>query len=92
VNGETLDAFYHALRMCREHCGGRAFTQHRTSAPHDCDERCGAHRCTPLAEATIRQVHDVFATAVLPSLPITRSPSQCPGTARPSTSAGRSSM
>jgi len=32
------------------------------------------------------------ATAVLPALPITRSPSQCPGTWRPATSAGRSSM
>src|SRR4029453_2670416 len=32
------------------------------------------------------------ATAVLPSLPMTRSPSQCPGTWRPSTSAGRSSI
>ncbi len=32
------------------------------------------------------------ATAVLPSLPMIKSPSQCPGTARASTSAGRSSM
>ncbi|MEN3357974.1 MAG: hypothetical protein V7637_1956 [Mycobacteriales bacterium] len=32
------------------------------------------------------------ATALAPFLPITKSPSQCPGTARPPASAGRSSM
>ncbi len=52
VNGETVDSLYAQLRMCGAHCGGRAYTVHRTDHDHDCDERCSPHRCTPLGEST----------------------------------------
>lgn len=60
LNGETVDSLYAQLRMCSAHCGGRAYTVHRTDHDHDCDERCGPHRCTPLGEAYLRQIHNVL--------------------------------
>jgi integrase/DNA-binding transcriptional regulator YhcF (GntR family) len=57
LNGETLDSFYSTLRTCRVHCGGRKFIEHRTGGKHECDERCGPHKCRPLSTSSIRQVH-----------------------------------
>jgi integrase len=68
VDGETLDSFYKELRRCRAHCHGRRFVQHRTDGTHECDDRCGPHRCKPLGDSSIRQIHNIlngaFARAV----------------------------
>lgn len=60
VDGETLDAFYAELRTCRSHCRGRRYVEHRTEAEHECDERCGPHRCRPFGAARLRQIHNVL--------------------------------
>ncbi|HSV64798.1 MAG TPA: tyrosine-type recombinase/integrase [Mycobacteriales bacterium] len=57
LDGETLDSFYAVLRICRAHCGGRGYVEHRTASPHECDERCGPHTCQPLTTSSIRQIH-----------------------------------
>jgi hypothetical protein len=68
VDGETLDSFYKQLRTCGAHCRGQRSVEHRTSAEHECDERCGAHRCRPLGDWSVRHVHNLlngaFSTAV----------------------------
>lgn len=43
---EVLDSFYAELRKCRDHCGGRKYLQHRTTAVHRCDEHVG-RACSP---------------------------------------------
>jgi hypothetical protein len=43
VDADILDSFYAELRRCRDHCTGRRTFEHRTSGPHECDERCGPH-------------------------------------------------
>ncbi|MFL6075562.1 MAG: hypothetical protein ACJ73S_19415 [Mycobacteriales bacterium] len=63
LNGEVLDSFYAQLRTCRAHCRGRKFLEHRTDRPHDCDQRCGQHRCRPLANSSIRQIHGILSGA-----------------------------
>jgi integrase len=63
VDGDVLDSFYAELRRCREHCGGRRYVEHRTNRPHECDDRCGKHRCTPLSASTIRQIHFILSGA-----------------------------
>jgi integrase len=60
VNGETVDSFYARLRTCRVRCDGRPFVEHRTTTEHQCDDRCGPHRCRPLGEASLRQIHNVL--------------------------------
>jgi integrase len=60
VDGEALDSFYAELRTCRAHCRGRRYVEHRTEVEHECDERCGPHRCTPLGAARVRQIHNVL--------------------------------
>jgi integrase len=60
VGGETVDAFYASLRACRARCGGRPYVEHRTDVDHECDDRCGAHRCRPLGEASLRHIHNVL--------------------------------
>lgn len=60
---EVLDSLYSELRRCRDHCSGRHQVQHRTPAEHECDERCGPHRCVPLANATIRKIHFILSGA-----------------------------
>jgi integrase len=60
VNGETVDSFYAQLRTCRARCGGQSYAEHRTAAEHECDDRCGPHRCTPLGEASLRQIHNIL--------------------------------
>jgi integrase len=42
---EVLDSFYAELRRCRLHCRGNKFVEHRTAAPHQCDEHEG-DRCS----------------------------------------------
>jgi integrase len=63
LNGETLDSFYALLRTCRTHCGGRTRLEHRTAGDHACDERCRRHRCRPLADSSIRQIHGILGGA-----------------------------
>jgi integrase len=63
LDGEILDSFYAELRRCRTHCRGRRAVEHRTSRPHDCDERCGSHRCRPLADSSVRQIHGILSGA-----------------------------
>jgi integrase len=41
---EILDSFYAELRRCRIHCDGKAFIEHRSAVPHQCDEHEG-NRC-----------------------------------------------
>ena len=61
LDADALDSLYAELRRCRTHCDGRGRgIDHRTSRPHDCDERCRAHVCSPLANSTIRDVHQVL--------------------------------
>jgi integrase len=63
VSAETLDTLYAQLRKCRARCAGKRFTEHRTQAQHQCDDRCGPHRCRPMAPATIRQIHWILSGA-----------------------------
>jgi hypothetical protein len=49
VDAEVLDSLYAELRRCRTHCTDRRGVDHRTPREHDCDERCRAHACSPLA-------------------------------------------
>lgn len=60
---EVVDSLYAELRRCREHCSGRRHIQHRTKVQHQCDERCRAHQCMPLANATIRKIHFILSGA-----------------------------
>jgi integrase len=46
LDAEILESFYAQLRKCRDHCGGRKYVQHRTSAEHVCDEHDGSP-CRP---------------------------------------------
>lgn len=64
LNGETLDSFYRILRTCRAHCGGKNFIEHRTKKAHECDDRCGPHKCKPLAKSSIRQIHFILSGAL----------------------------
>jgi integrase len=60
IDGETLDAFYAELQRCRARCNRRSHIDHRTAAEHECDQRCGPHRCKPLGAAYVRQIHTVL--------------------------------
>jgi integrase/DNA-binding transcriptional regulator YhcF (GntR family) len=64
LDGETLDSFYSILRTCRAHCGGRKYIEPRTDAPHECDTKCHPHKCLPLAQSSIRQVHSCLSGAL----------------------------
>ncbi len=63
MDTEALDSLYRELRRCRTHCMDRKGIDHRTLREHVCDQRCGPHRCRPLAPATIRHVHFVLRGA-----------------------------
>ena len=63
LDPETLDAYYAELRRCRSHCDGARRIDHRTSRPHHCDDRCGPHRCRPLAASTVRHIHFLLSGA-----------------------------
>lgn len=63
LDPETLDSYYAELRRCRDHCDGSRRTDHRTRSPHDCDARCGPHRCRPLSASTVRHIHFILSGA-----------------------------
>jgi hypothetical protein len=63
LDADALDSFYAELRRCRDHCSGRPFAQHRTTARHDCDHRCGPHKCRPLSPTTVRHMHFILSGA-----------------------------
>ncbi|WP_240690555.1 MULTISPECIES: tyrosine-type recombinase/integrase [unclassified Amycolatopsis] len=63
LDGEILDSFYKQLRTCRAHCRGRGFVEHRTERPHQCDGRCGPHKCKPLADSSIRKIQAILSGA-----------------------------
>lgn len=63
LDPETLDSYYAELRRCRDHCDGSRRTDHRTRRPHDCDDRCGPHRCCPLSASTVRHIHFILSGA-----------------------------
>lgn len=63
LDADVLDSFYAELRRCRTHCSGKRSTEHRTSGSHECDERCGAHRCRPLSPTTVRHMHFILSGA-----------------------------
>ncbi|MCA1604683.1 MAG: tyrosine-type recombinase/integrase, partial [Acidobacteria bacterium] len=64
VDADTLDSLYAELRRCRDHCTGRRLRiDHRTADTHQCDGRCRAHECRPLASSTIRQIHFILSGA-----------------------------
>ncbi|WP_089303415.1 tyrosine-type recombinase/integrase [Haloechinothrix alba] len=62
LDADILDSLYAELRRCRDHCTG-PFTQHRTDHQHECDRRCGPHRCKPLGVSAIRQIHWLLSGA-----------------------------
>jgi integrase len=57
------ERLYAELRSCRRRCSGKAFIEHRTLRPHECDDRCAPHVCRPLAASSIRQCHAVLSSA-----------------------------
>lgn len=63
VDAHVLDSFYADLRRCRIHCNGKKRTDHRTDRKHDCDHRCGPHKCSPLGSSTVRQIHFILSGA-----------------------------
>ncbi|WP_216213762.1 tyrosine-type recombinase/integrase [Amycolatopsis aidingensis] len=63
IDGEILDSFYKELRTCRAHCRGRKYVQHRTDRPHECDDRCGPHKCEPLGDGSIRKIKAILTGA-----------------------------
>ena len=64
LGGDVFDSFYAELRRCRRRCSGRPSLEHRTERPHDCDDRCCAHVCRPLAPGTVRKIHFILSGAL----------------------------
>ncbi|WP_433291504.1 tyrosine-type recombinase/integrase [Pseudonocardia sp. CA-142604] len=64
LGGDVFDSFYAELRRCRSHCDRRPYVEHRTSRPHECDERCRPHVCRSLSASTIRQIHFILSGAL----------------------------
>lgn len=64
IDGEIIDSLYAELRRCQVHCTKKkGLVDHRTTRPHECDTRCGPHRCKPLADGTVRKVHYLLSGA-----------------------------
>ncbi|WP_329068650.1 tyrosine-type recombinase/integrase [Amycolatopsis sp. NBC_01480] len=63
IDGEVLDSFYKQLRTCRAHCRGEKFIQHRTARPHECDDRCGPHKCKGLGDGSLRKIQAILSGA-----------------------------
>jgi integrase len=63
LDAEILDAFYAECRRCNDHCDRRPRVDHRTDRPHECDHRCGPHKCEPLSESSIRHMHYLLSGA-----------------------------
>jgi integrase len=58
LDADILDSFYAELRRCRDHCDRKKFVQHHDPDPaHRWDKRCRPHKCRPLSNTTVRQVH-----------------------------------
>src|SRR5690348_2251228 len=49
------ERLYAELRVCRRHCRGRSFVEHRTPRVRACDVRYTPHVCQPLSASSIRQ-------------------------------------
>ncbi len=64
LTSEVFDSFYAELRRCRKHCRRKRMVEHRVTTVHDCDHRCRAHVCRPLAQSTIRQIHVILSGAL----------------------------
>lgn len=64
LDARTFDSFHAELRRCRDHCGRKRYTDHRTPHPHECDDRCRPHQCKPLGASTIRQIHFILSGAL----------------------------
>jgi integrase len=63
LDADILDSLYAEMRRCRDHCAHRKQIDHRTPLAHECDHRCGPHRCKPLGNATIRKIHYILSGA-----------------------------
>lgn len=63
LDAEMLDSFYAECRRCNQHCDGRPSVDHRTDRSHNCDHRCGPHKCQSLGESSIRQMHYLLSGA-----------------------------
>jgi len=63
LDGEILDSFYKQLRKCRANCRGRKYIEHRTDRDHECDDRCGPHKCKGLSNGSMRKIHAVLSGA-----------------------------
>jgi integrase len=64
LDAEVLDSFYAELRRCRQHCSGKAGSQHWTRQPHECDQRCTRpHACRPLGASVVRHIHFLLSGA-----------------------------
>ena len=59
----SLDAFYNLLRKCRARCGGRKYIEHRTTQPHECDDKCKPHECNGLADGSLRKINAILSGA-----------------------------
>ncbi|WP_168801611.1 tyrosine-type recombinase/integrase [Glycomyces buryatensis] len=65
LDAEIFDSFYGELLRCRRHCRrGERLVDHRTALLHECDDRCKAHQCRPLADDTVRRIHTVLSGAL----------------------------
>ncbi len=64
LDGDLFDSFYATLRRCRDHCDRRPRIDHRTDAPHACDERCKPHQCRPLSNGSVRYIHFILSGAL----------------------------
>lgn len=64
LDGDLFDSFYAELRRCRDHCDQRRHVDHRTTEPHQCDQRCIPHECRPLSSGSIRYIHFILSGAL----------------------------
>lgn len=65
VDAHLLDSFYAELRRCRIHCdGSKKLIDHCTTKPHECDDKCEPHTCSPLATSTVRRIHFLLSGAL----------------------------
>lgn len=65
LDAGVMDSLYAELRRCRDHCTNtKGHIDHRTTRKHECDDRCGPHKCRPLAASTIRQIHFILHGAL----------------------------
>jgi integrase len=63
VDAEVIESLYSELRRCNDHCVGKLYVDHRTGRAHECDGRCGPHKCSPLKESGILYIHQILSGA-----------------------------